>query len=95
MAEMTSHEQIKEKILNLQSALLENNPRMPSLLQEIHRYLKNDPAVVTLLAEEEFAIVISGLKAQTQTEIATKISKPTSAAAKKALSKVSTDDLGF
>lgn len=91
---MTPHEQIKEKILNLETALKENNPRMAILLREIHTNLKNDPAIVTLMSEDEIAVIVSGLKSQTMTDIVTSQVKP-SAAAKKALSKVSTDDLGF
>lgn len=91
---MDAYMQIQEKILALQNSLLEANPMMPSLLQEIHRNLKNDPAVVTLLTEDEIAIIVSGLSKQTQTQILTTLAKP-SAASKKALSKVTTDDLGF
>lgn len=89
---MTPHQQISEKILSLQSALLESNPRMPVLLQEIHRAIKNDPAVVTVLTEEELAIVVSGLQRQTQTTIVATQAKP-SAAAKKALKNVTADEL--
>lgn len=89
---LTPHQQISEKILSLQSALLEQHPRMPVLLQEIHRNIKNDPAVVTLLSEEELAIVISGLQKQTQTVIVATQAKP-SAAAKKALKNVTADQL--
>jgi hypothetical protein len=89
---MDAHTQIQEKLLTLQTAILEANPRMPSLLQEIHRSLKNDPAVVTLLSEEELSILIHGLKTHTTTTIVT--AKPT-AAAKRSLSKVSSADLGF
>jgi hypothetical protein len=89
---MTPHEQIKEKILSLQNALLESNPRMPVLLQEIHRTLKNDPAIVTLLQEDEIAVIVSGLKVQTSTVIATTAVKG-SVAGRKSLSKVSVDDL--
>jgi hypothetical protein len=91
---MTPHQQISEKILALQTALLEAHPTMPVLLHEIHRNLKNDPAIVTLLSEEEVAIVVSGLQKQTQSTIVTAAVKPT-VAAKKALTKVTTDDLGF
>ena len=67
---------------------------MPVLLQEIHRTLKNDPSLVTLMAEEEIAIVVQGLKAQTLTTIVTAGTK-VSAKTTRALSKVSEDDLGF
>ena len=92
--QLTQHEQIQAKILALQEALLEKNPKMPYLLREIHTNLKNDPAVVTLLTEDEIAIIVSGLQAQTMVQIVTTQVKP-SAQAKKALTKVTTDDLGF
>lgn len=91
---MTPHEQIQEKILSLQNALLEKHPQMPVLLREIHTTLKNDPAIVTLMSEDEIAIIVSGLKAQTSTQILVGATK-TSAAKTKALSKVATSDLGF
>lgn len=89
---MTPTEQIQEKLLSLQTAIQEANPRMPVLLQEIHRAVKNDPACVTILSEDELAILVLGLKTHTAVSIATTAPK---AAAKKALSKVSSADLGF
>lgn len=89
---MTPHEQIKEKILTLETALLESNPRMPVLLREIHTALKNDPAVVTLLSEEEIATYVSGLAAHTQVHLMGSAAKPSG---KAKLAKVTTDDLGF
>lgn len=82
--------EIKEKLAQLENALLESLPTMPTLLRDIHRSLKNDPDTVTLLTEEECAILVSGLKKQTQTEIATKVIK---AKPRKALSKLTVDDL--
>lgn len=82
--------EIKEKLAQLENALLEKLPTMPTLLRNIHRSLKADPDIVTLLSEEECSILVQGLKKQTQTEIATKVikSKP-----RKALSKLTVDDL--
>jgi len=91
---MTPHLQLQEKIASLDAALKEQNPRMPVLLQEIHRTLKNDPAIVTVMTPEEISIIVSGLKVHTATQIVTTTKSP-SAASKKALSKVSTSDLGF
>ena len=82
--------EIKEKLAQLENALLESLPTMPTLLRDIHRSLKADPDTVTLLTEEECAILVSGLKKQTQTEIATKVIK---AKPRKALSKLTVDDL--
>ncbi len=82
--------EVKEKLAQLEAALLESLPTMPTLLRDIHRSLKNDPDTVTLLSEEECAILVQGLKKQTQTEIATKVIK---AKPRKALSKLTVDDL--
>lgn len=89
---MTPTEQIQEKLLSLQAAIQEANPRMPVLLQEIHRAIKNDPATVTVLSEDELAILVLGLKTHTATAIVT--AKPT-VASKRSLAKVSSADLGF
>ena len=60
---------LQMKISSLQDAILAAHPTMPILLREIHTILKNDPVVVTLLSEEDIAIIVSGLKQQTKTEI--------------------------
>lgn len=82
--------QIKEKLASLEAALLEGTPNMPILLREIHRNLKNDPDIVTLLSEEDCSILVQGLKKVTATTIATTAIKKGS---KKALSKMTVDDL--
>ena len=58
-----------EKLASLQAAILNKHPTMPTLLQEIHRTLKQYPENVTLMNEDEIAIVVSGLMAQTQTSL--------------------------
>ena len=68
---MNIADQIKEKVLALQEALLSQHPTMPSLLRDIHTNLKANPDVVTLLTEEEVGVIVNGLKRQTATEIAT------------------------
>lgn len=65
--------QIKEKILSLQTALLEQHPIMPALLRDIHSNLKANPDVVTLLTEEEICIIVNGLERQTNTFIAASV----------------------
>ncbi len=79
---------LKMKLAELESALLAAHPRMPILLKEIHTAVKNQPETVTLLSDEEIAILVRGLKQQTKTEI-------TQAALKKktALKNVSALDL--
>jgi len=73
--------EIQMKIAELQEALLNAHPTMPLLLREIHKKLQADPATVTLLTEEEIAVIVSGLKLQTNVELAN-ASKSGSTAAK-------------
>lgn len=72
---MNQAEQLKERVLSLQAALLESHPTMPQLLRQIHTQLKADPTCVTLLEEEDICIIVEGLKKQTLTTIATTTSK--------------------
>lgn len=74
-------EEIQMKIAELQEALLNAHPTMPLLLRDIHKKLQSDPATVTLLSEEEISIIVSGLKLQTNVELAN-ASKSSSAASK-------------
>lgn len=68
---MNLSDQIKEKVLALQDALLSQHPTMPGLLQDIWKTLKANPEQATLLEEEDIGVIVNGLKRQTQTEIAT------------------------
>lgn len=72
---MTPAEQLKEQVLSLQAALLEAHPQMPTLLQQIHKQLRADPALVTVLSEEDIAIVVQGLSKIQMTTIATAVAK--------------------
>ena len=81
---------IREKLAQLEEALTASTPNMPVLLRDIHRELKADPDVVTILSDEECSILVRGLKKQTSTEIATKAIKKTT---KKAASRITVDDL--
>lgn len=82
--------EVQEKLAQLETALLEATPNMAGLLRDIHRTLKKDPDVVTILSEEECSILVRGLKKQTATTIATSVAK---AKPKKALKKLTVDDL--
>lgn len=64
--------QIKEKLAQLEQALVSSSPNMASLLREIHKHLKSDPDVVTILTEDDCAVLVRGLKKQTSADIATK-----------------------
>lgn len=68
-----THVAVQEQIENLKAALLAAHPTMPILLREIHKTLKADPEVVTLLTEEEIGVIVNGLSSQTQTTIATSL----------------------
>jgi hypothetical protein len=84
-------DQLREKLLSLQTAILEANPRMPLLLRDIHHMMAQDPHCVTVLTPEEISIVTSGLAKQTNTVITAKAIK--SAGTKKAASKIGLMDL--
>lgn len=87
---MTPHEIISHKINELQVAVQQTLPNMPSLLRDIHMNLRNDPEIVTLLSPQEVAVIVSGLSKQTQTSITTQV---LSGAKGKSLKKVSVDDI--
>ena len=72
---MTPAEQLKESVLTLQAQLLQANPNMPTLLRTIHTQLRQDPALVTTLSEEDIGIIVSGLGKQQMTIIATTLAK--------------------
>lgn len=63
--------EIAEKVQSLNNALLSQHPTMSGLLREIWQAVKANPEQATLLSEDEIAIIVSGLKKQTATEIAT------------------------
>jgi hypothetical protein len=44
---------------------------MPSLLQQIHKTIKQYPEQVTILTPEDVAAIINGLQMQTQTYLVT------------------------
>jgi len=82
--------EIREKLAQLEESLLSGTPNMPTLLRDIHKGLKADPDLVTILSEEECSILVRGLKRQTATEIATTATKKKSG---KSLKKMTVDDL--
>lgn len=86
--------EIKSKLDELQQALLTAHPTMPTLLRDIHKTLKAQPEQVTLMTDEEIAIVVQGLEKQTNSHLAASAMKPTKAK-KESLKNVSSADLGF
>lgn len=87
---MTPHEIISLKIAELQTAVINTLPNMPTLLRDIHQNLRADPEIVTLLAPSQVAIIVSGLSRQTQTTITTQV---LSGSKGKSLKKISVDDI--
>lgn len=75
MTEPSTAFTLKEKCAELQNLLLSKHPRMPVLLREIHTALRQQPENVTLLSEEDIAIVVNGLKVQTGVEFAAAVAK--------------------
>ena len=54
--------QVKEKLVAFQAALVEKDPKMPELLGEVHKVLRQYPENVTLLKDEELRDILSGLQ---------------------------------
>lgn len=82
--------EVQEKLAMLEASLLANTPDMPVLLRDIHRTLKKDPDVVTILSEKDCSILVRGLLKQTSSAIATSAVKKTP---KKAMNKMTIADL--
>ncbi len=81
-------EEIKVKLQELELALISLHPSMPVLLQKIHKQLKNDPAVVTIMTEEDINILFRALEIQTNTTLMDTIKTP-----KKKLKDLGLDDI--
>jgi hypothetical protein len=84
----TTHAEIAMKIAELTELIHTAHPRMPVLLQDIHKILKADPDNVTLLSDEDIGVITSGLALHTKTEITAAVIK-----GKKAPKNVSVDML--
>ena len=65
---------LRSKCLELEQHILKKHPQMPILLREIHSALKKQPENITLLSEENIAILVAGLEQHTNTYIAASIS---------------------
>lgn len=75
--------ELAEKLANLENLIKEKHPRMPTLLQEIHSALRQQPENVVLLSEEEISCIVEGLKIQTGVSFAQSAVSAKSAATKK------------
>lgn len=74
--------ELQEKILSLQTAILEKHPTMPTLLREIHTALRKQPENVIVLPEESIQIIVRGLEVQTNTFLAETVSKSAKSSSK-------------
>jgi hypothetical protein len=57
--------ELKNKVLELSNAILARHPSMPTLLREIHTALRKQPENVTLMTDDEIAVIVRGLEQQT------------------------------
>jgi len=85
--------QLQELILNLDKALKEKHPAMPSLLQTIHRNLSQDPELVHLLKPEDRAVVFAALQVKTNTRIVSDTVASASSGKNKTLRNLGLEDL--
>ncbi len=76
------------KIDELDVRLKASHPLMPTLLREIHTTLRKQPDNITLLEDEQIAVIVRGLLVQTTTTIATK-----KATSKKSTKSITIEDL--
>lgn len=85
---------VKMKVAELQNAILNAVPQMPTILSDIHKQLKAYPECVTALDEEEIAIIVNGLQKFARIDLAAQTAKSAgSKATKEKLKNVSVDDL--
>jgi hypothetical protein len=78
--------QLREKVGQLSQAILSKHPTMPTLLREIHTTIRQYPEQITLLEEEDIAIIVAGLSVQTNVAFSQAANKP--AAVKSLASKI-------
>lgn len=88
-----SHEAIRFKLADLDSAIKSDHPRMAGILREIHQAQAKDPELVTILSEEEIGILVSGLEKHKNIHIVQALAKKKSGASGKALKSTTVDDL--
>lgn len=82
--ESYEYQRVKEKMAELEEALETALPNFPIILRDIHNSLRSDPDIVTLLSEEEIAVIVRGLEAHAGIEIAPIKAKSATSRAKKA-----------
>lgn len=92
MSDMSpQHSRVLEKCAELEDALEKALPGFPHILKDIHETLRADPEVVTLLKEEEIAIIVKGL--ERHSHIAVVPAKAKKASTAKSKTPISASDL--
>lgn len=86
-------QKLHEKITQLDSLLKQEHPGYPSLLKDIHTTLSKQPDNVTLLADEEVAVIVSAAIRQAGIQISAKAAKKKTTAA--SLKGITLEDIGF
>ena len=89
-----SYSLISSNIASLDAAIKSSHPSMSRLLQDIWTTLNQYPEQVTLLAEDEMEVIISGLEKLVDTDLAA-ITIKSATSAKKSKVPVSMVTLGF
>lgn len=78
------HLDFLNKLNSLQEAIHTQHPTMPVLLMQIHKQLRADPELVTLLNEAAIGVIVKGLQVHTKTELVSQVMKETKPGRKKA-----------
>lgn len=77
----------------LEAALLTADPTFKTTLRDVHRHLGKDPELVTLMTEEEVAMIVKGLVVFANAEVVEPAKAKAVKAASRALKNISADDL--
>ena len=91
MSEYTTLETIQNNLAMIKEELAKTIPNIAQSIRFIHQALSKDQDLVTIMSEEELAVLISGLKVQTRTEITASVAK-SGAGAKAVLKNATLDD---
>lgn len=84
-------DRVQSKIIELQEALDGAIPNFQFILKDIHDTLRADPEVVTILKEEEIAVIVKGL--EKHSHIIVTPAKAKKAASAKSKAPISASDL--
>lgn len=89
-----NYHQVSALIKDLDARIKTAHPQMPVLLQEVWNTLAKYPECVTLLAEDEMEVIVSGLEKQTSTDLAA-ITMKAATSGKKIKQNLNLASLGF